>query len=331
MVRPQDIPAVEWLLLVIQVATLIALIIYVWKTWQMAGATRSAAEASATSVEEMRVARREASDPRLAIYFMTPSTMLAEIIIENAGESTAVDVTFEFSPPLRASQNEQLAIQFFQSPKTIPARAKMRHAFDSWPGYFEAKLPLKYQVLIQYRRIGEDTLREEVQVLDPGSFQHALAWSEKGVNDLATRFNTFADRVERSINEFQRQLRSADHRRELLAPSRPFVEGLRDLLSTVELIERAGVDQHIRITAGLYLPALRELSLAAFLAGKREEVNDDLQAALSDLILSLHHLEWDSLNHQEAGAKLNQAISAVNAAAAKYLASAARRSSTTRP
>lgn len=153
MLDPTKLPLVQWALFLIQVLTLIAIGIYVWKTAQMATATRDAAEASVATVKEMRTARREATAPRLALYFASPSTHLAEIVLENAGETTAADVTCSFDPPLRASDREQYAHRFFETPKVLPPRSRMAHAFDSWPSYFGAKLPLQYNVTIRYRRI----------------------------------------------------------------------------------------------------------------------------------------------------------------------------------
>ena len=105
MADPTKLAWVQWLLLVIQVATFIVVAIYVWKTWEMASATRKAAEATARSVEESRLTRREASDPRVAIFFASPASSVAEIVIENYGETTATSVTFDFTPDLQASEH----------------------------------------------------------------------------------------------------------------------------------------------------------------------------------------------------------------------------------
>lgn len=65
MPNPQQIFWDDWALLVIQAATLVALVVYVWKTWEMATATRDAASASARAIEEARQARAEALAPRV--------------------------------------------------------------------------------------------------------------------------------------------------------------------------------------------------------------------------------------------------------------------------
>lgn len=56
-------------LLCIQIPTLIALILYVIKTWQMASATRKSAEISARTLDEMRAARDSETAPYVVAYF----------------------------------------------------------------------------------------------------------------------------------------------------------------------------------------------------------------------------------------------------------------------
>ncbi|MGH9431869.1 MAG: hypothetical protein ACRD3T_10025 [Terriglobia bacterium] len=70
-------------------ATLVAVIIYVWKTWSM--------------VNEMKLSREEASKPNVVCYFEHNKKILSsyDLIIKNFGNSMASDVKLVFSPPLR--------------------------------------------------------------------------------------------------------------------------------------------------------------------------------------------------------------------------------------
>ncbi|MGH9374939.1 MAG: hypothetical protein ACRD1J_02100, partial [Terriglobia bacterium] len=74
---------------VVNVATLIALIIYVWKTWSMAN--------------EMKLSREEQSKPSVLCYFEHNKTVKTtyDFIIKNFGKSMASDVKLVFSPELR--------------------------------------------------------------------------------------------------------------------------------------------------------------------------------------------------------------------------------------
>src|SRR5688572_14023387 len=163
----------------------------------MASATERAAKATRESVDEMRLARREASDPRVFIYLSESRGFLAEIVIENLGESTASEVTFTFEPELTASQHADVARKFFDVPMILPPRSRRTHTLDAWPSYFAANLPEKYQVTVTYRRLGEDRLRTEQQVVDAGSFKHQLLAARKDVHDLAKDMHDFTQRFQR--------------------------------------------------------------------------------------------------------------------------------------
>src|ERR1044071_9889726 len=71
--QPRDL--MDYALAIIQLLTLIGLIIYVIKTWQIASATKDAAEATKRSAElsqeviaEMKAARTQENDPQVIIY-----------------------------------------------------------------------------------------------------------------------------------------------------------------------------------------------------------------------------------------------------------------------
>jgi hypothetical protein len=82
---PRTIVWDDWLLLVLQVFSLIFLIIYVIKTWEMASATRAAAEASNRAVEHEREARLEALAPRVLVYFDGSSDFGSDCYPERRG------------------------------------------------------------------------------------------------------------------------------------------------------------------------------------------------------------------------------------------------------
>lgn len=74
--------------IVVQFLSLIFLIIYVIKTWEMAAATRVAAEATQGSVAEMREARDQQTAPYIIVYFDVPfGTSLIYLVVKNIGGS----------------------------------------------------------------------------------------------------------------------------------------------------------------------------------------------------------------------------------------------------
>lgn len=85
---------VPWVQFLIEIATLVLIAIYVHKTWQMAGATQRAAEATAKSTEEATRARIDSLAPPVIAYFEY-ATHLATIVIENVGSGTASHVIYK--------------------------------------------------------------------------------------------------------------------------------------------------------------------------------------------------------------------------------------------
>ena len=146
---PTKLPVVQWALFGTQVATLLALIVTVWKTWEMAVATQKAANATTATVEEMRKARESASAPHIVVYLASPGSNIAEIIVENFGEGTARDIQFKIEPPLQSSLSKDIG-QFFESPKWLPPRSRLSHALDAWSSYFASDYPRKYTVKVDY-------------------------------------------------------------------------------------------------------------------------------------------------------------------------------------
>jgi hypothetical protein len=136
----------QWVLFSVQIGTLVALVVYVVKTWQMASATAAAAEASAEAATEMRVAREAASAPRISVYFRTLDVHLAYVVLENRGESTAEDVQMTFQPALQSSLGAS-SLSFFDTPKVLPPRTELAHGFDVWHQYFGQDLPMRYTVV----------------------------------------------------------------------------------------------------------------------------------------------------------------------------------------
>jgi len=93
-------PLIHAVSLIIQAVTLIAVIIYVWKTWSMASATSKAARASEESIREMRLSREEQAKPKVVCYCERNKTSrrFFDFVIKNYGNSTAFNVRLVFSP-----------------------------------------------------------------------------------------------------------------------------------------------------------------------------------------------------------------------------------------
>lgn len=184
----------DWTLLAVQSLGLLFLVIYVWKTWQMASATRDA-------VEESKRARLEALAPRIVVYFDPRETFVAYVVTENAGNGTAADVTYHFEPPLESPEGEK-AVKFFTIPKTMIAPGmKLPHWFATWPSYLNSSAPKRYEVTVKYRGIENNQHYEVKHILDVESLMHRVTSVQKGIHDLVSTVEKSIDTVQREIHE----------------------------------------------------------------------------------------------------------------------------------
>lgn len=163
MPNPQQVFWDDWVLMVFQAATLVALIVYVWKTWEMASATRDAASASSRSIEEARQARAEALAPRVLVFFNQSELTNAQVVIQNAGAGTAKDLHISFDPPLQSSHGWEVNKYFETAKPILPPGARIDHVFDKWASYLKSELPRTYNVRIQC--VGAETnIRYEMRL-----------------------------------------------------------------------------------------------------------------------------------------------------------------------
>lgn len=161
----------QTILFFVQILSLIFLIIYVIKTWEMASATRKAAEATEKSVIEMRETRDQETAPFIVAYFDLPmGSQLIYLVVKNIGRTVATQVKLIFTPTLRASKETRVLeeVGFIKDGiESMPPNYEIRTLVDSSPAYFSNKeLPLKYNVEITYYGGLEAKQRTIKQTLD---------------------------------------------------------------------------------------------------------------------------------------------------------------------
>lgn len=138
-------------LLIIQIPTLIALIVYVIKTWEMASAARKSTEIAEKTLQEMKDARDEEIAPYVVAYLDVPdSDRQLYLIIKNTGKSMATDVKVTFDPPLQTPYPEMLERVL---PKdgipSLPPNYEIRTVIASFPKY-KLSGPMVYNVNLVY-------------------------------------------------------------------------------------------------------------------------------------------------------------------------------------
>src|SRR5215207_6093701 len=157
----------DYLLAGIQLLTLIGLIVYVIKTWEIASATRNAAEATKRSTElsqevikEMRAARIQESAPHVIVYIdMPPGNWALYIGAKNIGKTVAKDVQFSFEPPLMCgfgNKSQESEIAFVKDGiRSLAPGQEIRVFLDVIQNYFgkmaeklDPRLPTVYTVRV---------------------------------------------------------------------------------------------------------------------------------------------------------------------------------------
>ena len=165
-----DPNTIQVALLIVQILTLVAIVLYVWKTWAMADATRKAAVASEKTLSEMKLTREEESRPYVMIYFQSGlDGTTVDLVIENIGKLPAKNVTFDFDKPLQQG-DWNVHNRISESPKfkdrigLLPPNLEQREFFA---GFINLQgLPSTYRVKINYtnpvneKRYSEDHILE---------------------------------------------------------------------------------------------------------------------------------------------------------------------------
>jgi len=204
---PSTIVWVSWLQLVMQLGTLVFLTIYVIKTWQMASATRAAAQASSRAADEALKARLQGLAPRILVYFNPEQIFFAEIVVENAGAGTAKDVEFKFDPPLQSSERNHHPEKFFETPKSIiPPGHRIRLHFDSWPALLQSQNPRRYTVQVAYRGAENNLEYGVTHVLDVGDHEHRVELHRKGMHDLVGEVEKLRNELTGRLDRFHREI-----------------------------------------------------------------------------------------------------------------------------
>lgn len=192
-VQSQKRDGLDYFLAAIQFLTLVGLAIYVVKTWQMAAATRQAAEATQRSAElsqdvlaEMREARAQEAAPYVLVYLDMPYSPtnygLIYLVITNTGKSVAQNIKFKFEPTLQSAFGNR--VHDFNMPAlkeglgSLVPNQEIRTVFDSITNYSDkmaqhngGKPPLKYTVEVSYTGGLSEKAIESKHVLDISMFE----------------------------------------------------------------------------------------------------------------------------------------------------------------
>lgn len=196
----------QTILFFVQIASLVFLIVYVIKTWEMASATRKAAEATEKSVTEIRETRDQETAPFVIAYFdVQTESSLIYLVVKNIGRTVATQVKLTFTPSLRSSNDNRLLgeVGFIKNGiESMPPNYEIRTLVDSSVAYFGKKeIPLKYDVEITCYGGLESKKRVTNLQLDLSA--------NKGISYVRNKtMDNLVDEVEKLVKE-SREIKSA--------------------------------------------------------------------------------------------------------------------------
>ena len=159
---------VQIALLFIQIPTLVALIIYVIKTWEMASASRKSTEIAEKTLLEMREQRDAEIAPYVIAYLDGQGEIngLLYLVIKNTGKTVAKNVKVTFDPPLETQFPDLLErVLPADGIPSIPPNYEIKTILDNFAAYPESR-PMAYKVKVTCYGGIDNKLREDKYNLD---------------------------------------------------------------------------------------------------------------------------------------------------------------------
>jgi hypothetical protein len=288
----------DWLLLVVQIASLVALVIYVIKTWQMASATRIAAEATRDMAQEARDARMGSLAPRIVVYFDSSRNLEAHVVIRNAGVGTAANVRVSFDPPLQSTDAKDPFKAFFDLPQSVmPPGYTITHPFDTWPTYLSSSLPRKYIVTVEYsglendrqyktqHEINVESLRWRVVHGDPLHIEEFFGLAKKAAHQLENIARTFSDHSAAQLYFHGLGIEGK--------------EAAKVLASLWVAAQQAQSSESFIVHWNAMLGVYRALALAAVARDARFPLSSAQTKALQEVLVTLHRFDANAIGNDE--------------------------------
>jgi hypothetical protein len=206
---------VDYTVAAVQIMSLIALVIYVIKTWEMASATREAAEISAKVLEHNRNVQDQEVAPYMVVYLDIPyGDPWIYLVVRNVGKTIAENVSITFDPPLTRMQHEPLATLPIDDAQmgSFPPGYEVRIFFDSTIEYFaQENLPSSFKVTASYTGGLSPAPRSTTQIIDLSVYKGTSYLHEprlkdvlKELKELARQNKTVAEQLSKLVSSLNR-------------------------------------------------------------------------------------------------------------------------------
>lgn len=179
----------ETVLLIVQIASLAAVIVYVIKTAEMARETKKSAAATEKSIEEMVEDRNLEFAPYIVVYFDAQTdSPIFDLVVKNSGKTIANQVKVVFEPPLQTSlKNYDLeGLTLIHQPiPAIPPGFELRTSIDRLETRLESDaLPKIYKVTVTFTGGLNNAVRKLEYLLDLNVFHGILETHKSSLTDL---------------------------------------------------------------------------------------------------------------------------------------------------
>lgn len=123
----------------VQIGSLLALAIYVIKTWEMASATRKSAAEMQASVEEMRKSRELEMAPYIVVFIdVNIKKRIFYLVIRNTGKTAANNLKITINPPLYSS--------FTAQGHNINEYKFLTEGFKTFPPHYEFRIEYDHTI-----------------------------------------------------------------------------------------------------------------------------------------------------------------------------------------
>lgn len=164
----------------VEVLSLVALVIYVIKTWQMASETKKSAEATQASVKEMQLTREREAAPSIVVYLDVVDNFDFALVIKNTGKTSASDLKINITPPLPSFGDPETfdinKLKFLtEGFATFPSGYEFKTTYTSSPVQLNSPHGgVVYQANVSYTDPGTGALYNHQFILDPSVFKGTL-------------------------------------------------------------------------------------------------------------------------------------------------------------
>lgn len=162
---------------------------------------------SRNTLWEMKATRDIETSPYIVAYFDVPhGEVWADLVIKNIGRGVARNVRMEFDPELTNTENHNLMglPMIRDGIPMMPPDYEIRTTFDFTQRYFNAGLPMRYNVRLTYTGGVDNAPRENECVADLSPFQHLTHIVRHDMHDLVIRTERLTTEIRNLRRSFER-------------------------------------------------------------------------------------------------------------------------------